>query len=158
MAQDKCYKLGQYEIIEDRNGTFWWRSHSGMADTKGGRCQIEGNILVLGPSEIQQSGPLRREFMEHLNKLPRWDQTEYYCPSHALHNSRTGARARFDTEMDDYSPESHGTSVRGSTHDIGKSAASARHHSYLKEIAGSMDVILEKARILLSRWSRRNTH
>jgi hypothetical protein len=69
MAQDRRYRLGQYEITEDGYGTLWWRSHAGMADTKRGRCLLGGKILILGPEEIQQPGSLGREFVERLKKL-----------------------------------------------------------------------------------------
>jgi hypothetical protein len=156
MAQNRCYRLGQYEIIEDRNEILWWRSHAGMADTKGGRCLIDGNILVLGPPEIQQPGSLRREFMEHLKKLPRWDKTGYYCSSHSLYDSRTGERIRFGAGIAQYRPESHETSVSDATEDMRRGETINRRQGYLKEISSRMDVILEKAEILIRRWSGRN--
>lgn len=156
MEQARFYRLGQYEIIEDKKGTLWWRSHAGMADTKGGKCLIEGNILVLGPPEIQQPGSLRREFMEHLKKLSRWDKTEYYCSSHSLYDSRTGTKIRFGAGMAQYRPESHEPSVSDATEDMRRSETINRRQGYFKEISIRMDLILEKAQILLRRWSGRN--
>jgi len=154
MAQDKSYRLGQYEIIEDRNGTLWWRSHAGIADTKGGRCLIEGKMLILGPSEIQQPGSLRREFMESLKKLPNWDKTEYYCSSHSLYYSRTGAKIRFGAGMAQY--EVHEASASHATRDMWSGETINRRQGYMKGISSSVHVILEKAQILLSRWTGRN--
>lgn len=154
MAQDKCYRLGQYEIIEDQNGTLWWRSHAGMADKKQGRCLMEGKILILGPTEIQQSGCLRREFMEYLKKLPSWDKTEYYCSSHSLYYSRTGAKIRFGAGMAQY--ELHETCASNATQDMRRGETIKLRQDYRKDIASSINVLLKRAPVLLSRWSARS--
>jgi hypothetical protein len=157
MAQERRYRLGQYEIIEDESATLWWGSHAGMADTKGGRCLIEGKILILGPEEIQQPGFLRREFVERLKKLQRWDKTEYYCSSHSLNDSRTGARIRFGAGMAQYRPGSHEISVSDARQDPQGGESINRRQGYLKKSSNCIDMILEKAQILLSRWSGRKT-
>ena len=89
MTREVSYKLGRYKIIEGTGGGLWWESHSGVGNTKTGRCFIEGNILIIGPSETEKSGFLKTEFMEHLNRLPPWRKTKYYCSSHAIYNCET---------------------------------------------------------------------
>ena len=90
MTREVSYKLGRYKIIEGTGGGLWWESHSGVGNAKTGRCFIEGNILIIGPSETEKSGFLKREYMERLNRLPPWRKTKYYCSSYAIYNCKTG--------------------------------------------------------------------
>jgi hypothetical protein len=83
--EDKSYRLGRYEIIEKSGGEIWWKSHGGFAAQKMGKCFIEGNVLFIGRSERDEEGFLINEFLEHLEKFPRWDRTKYYCPSFMLY-------------------------------------------------------------------------
>jgi hypothetical protein len=94
-AEDRAYRLDQYEIIEGWDGAIRWETHSGLAGLKGGRCFLEGTVLVLEPPEIEKAGFFKTEFLEHLRKLPRWQKTKYYCHSYALHKCKTGTRATF---------------------------------------------------------------
>jgi hypothetical protein len=89
MTREISYKLGPYKIIEGIGGGLWWESHSGVGAAKTGRCYLEGSILILGPSETEKPGFLKTEFMEHLDKLPRWEKTEYYCLSRSLYRCRS---------------------------------------------------------------------
>jgi hypothetical protein len=79
MTEDRFYRLGQYKIIEKHNGALWWESYGGFSSVRGGKCFIEGDILFLGASETKEHGYLLLEFKEHLNQLPRWQKTKYYC-------------------------------------------------------------------------------
>lgn len=51
---------------------------------------IEGDFLILGPTGVEEPGFLKTEFVEHLEKLPAWTKTRYYCQSHAAHLCSTG--------------------------------------------------------------------
>ena len=92
MTEDRFYKLGQYKIIEKHNGALCWESYGGFSSVRGGKCFIEGDILFLGASETKEHGYLLLEFKEHLNKLPRWEKTKYYCPSYTIYSCKTGRR------------------------------------------------------------------
>ena len=83
--EDRSYRLGRYEIIEKSGGAIWWKSHGGFATQKMGKCFIEGNVLFIGSSERDEEGFLINEFLEHLEKFPRWNRTKYYCPSFMLY-------------------------------------------------------------------------
>ena len=83
--EDRSYRLNLYEIIEKSSGEIWWKSHGGFAAQKNGKCFIEGNVLFIGPSEMYEEGFLINEFLEYLDKFPRWDRTGYYCPSFRLY-------------------------------------------------------------------------
>jgi len=86
-AEDRAYRLDQYQIIEG-----WDGAHAGLAGLKGSRCFLEGTVLALEPPEIEKAGFFKTEFLEHLRKLPQWQKTKYYCHSHALHKCKTGTR------------------------------------------------------------------
>jgi hypothetical protein len=92
MTEDRFYRLGQYKIIEKHNGVLRWESYGGFSSVRGGKCFIEGDILFLGASETKEHGYLLLEFKEHLDQLPRWEKTKYYCPSYTIYSSKTGSR------------------------------------------------------------------
>ena len=54
MTRDVSYKLGRYKIIEGIGGGLWWESHSGVGSAQTGKCYLEGNILIIGPSETEK--------------------------------------------------------------------------------------------------------
>jgi hypothetical protein len=91
-AEERAYRLGQYEIIEGWDGAIRWETHTGLAGLKGGGCFLEGKVLVLEPPEIEKPGYFKTEFLEHLRKLPPWQKTKYYCHSYAFHKCKTGTR------------------------------------------------------------------
>lgn len=93
MTEDRFYRLGQYKIIEKHNGALCWESYGGFSSVKGGKCFIEGDILFLGAGETKEHGYLLLEFKEHLNKLPKWEKTKYYCPSYSIYSCKTGSRS-----------------------------------------------------------------
>ena len=84
MTTKKSYKLGRYKILEGPGGGLCWESHAGIGSAQTGRCFIEGSILIIGPTETEKSGYLKREFMEHLDRLPLWEKTKYYCMSNMI--------------------------------------------------------------------------
>ena len=92
MAEDRVYRLGQYKIIKKPNGALFWESYGGFSSVKGGKCFIEGDILFLVAGETKEHGYLLLEFKEHLDKLPRWEKTKYYCPSYTIYSCKTGRR------------------------------------------------------------------
>jgi hypothetical protein len=99
MMRELSYKLGRYKIIEGTSGGLWWESHYGLGSVQTGRCFIEGNILIIGSSEAENPGLLKREFMGHLSKLPAWEKTKYFCAIHAIHKCKTGGRVSFPAEI-----------------------------------------------------------
>jgi hypothetical protein len=81
----RSYRLANYEIIEEGADIIWWKAHGGFANAKSGRCFVEGNVLFIGPSEREEDGFLINEFLEYLDRFPRWGRTKYYCPSFVLY-------------------------------------------------------------------------
>jgi hypothetical protein len=102
MTREFSYKLGHYKITEVVGGGLSWETHHGLGNIRKGKCLIEGNILIIGPSEAEEPGFLKREFMAQMDELSNWDKTKYYCLSHSIHKCRTGGRLSFLTKMDEH--------------------------------------------------------
>jgi hypothetical protein len=88
------YRLAQYEIMEGENGEVWWKAHAGLGRVRHGKCFIEDSILFIGASNADVKKPgepgfLRREFITHLNQLPQWEKTKYYCSGYTLRSCKT---------------------------------------------------------------------
>ena len=93
MTKETSYRLGRYEIIEKGNRDLLWKCHGGFANVNMGKCFIEGDILFIGASKSEESGLLKNEFILHLNRLPKWEKTKYYCSSYTIYSSETGRRS-----------------------------------------------------------------
>ena len=95
-ANSISYRLAQYEIIENESGELWWKAHAGLGRVSHGKCFIkDGMLFIEASSEADLKKPgepgfLRREFLKHLNQLPKWEKTEYYCSSYTLRLCKTG--------------------------------------------------------------------
>ena len=59
---------------------------------KNGKCFINGDILFIKPSDNTEPGFLKGEFLDHLNKLPKWEKTKYYCASYKIYECKSGIR------------------------------------------------------------------
>jgi hypothetical protein len=76
------YRLAEYKIIEGGDGHMWWETHSGFCTVKIGRCFVNGSILFIEPGHTsEENGFLIGEFLDQLNRLPKWEKTKYYCTS-----------------------------------------------------------------------------
>ena len=92
MMQNTAFRLGEYKIIENEHGDLWWETHIGLGSSKSGKCFINGDILFIKPSDSMGSGFLKGEFLDHLDKLPKWEKTNYYCASYKIHGCKSGRR------------------------------------------------------------------
>ena len=88
--QTVVYKLVEYKIVENFYGDLSWECHVGFGSLKNGKCFINGDILYLKPSDIISQGFLRGEFLDHLNRLPKWQKTKYYCTSYQIRECKSG--------------------------------------------------------------------
>jgi hypothetical protein len=99
MMQNTAYKLAAYKIIENEHGDLWWEIHTGLGSLKSGKCFINGDILFTKPSDSIGPGFLKGEFLDHLNKLPKWEKTKYYCASYKIYKCISGGRKPNFEEM-----------------------------------------------------------
>ena len=95
--QNTAYRLADYKIIENNHGDLWWETHIGLGALKSGKCFMNGDILFLEPSVVTEPGFLKGEFLDHLNKLPNWEKTKYYCASYKIYKCQPVSRKPFFT-------------------------------------------------------------
>jgi hypothetical protein len=100
MMQNTAYRLCEYKIIENEHGDLWWETHIGLGSSKSGKCFINGDILFIKPSDSMGPGFLKGEFLDHLDKLPKWEKTKYYCASFKIRESKSGSRKPVFKELD----------------------------------------------------------
>ncbi|MFC1812398.1 hypothetical protein ACFL03_06865 [Thermodesulfobacteriota bacterium] len=113
MTKDMSYRLGRYEIIEKENGEIWWESHAGFGRLRAGKCFIIEDILFIGPYKKEKPGFLKGEFIEHLNKFPKWEKTKYHCSSYTIYNCKTGRRSRNFGADEDFRNEAPPSKLKG---------------------------------------------
>ncbi|ETR68378.1 MAG: hypothetical protein OMM_10591 [Candidatus Magnetoglobus multicellularis str. Araruama] len=87
-----CYKLLQYEIIQNDFGDIWWEFHTGFGEIKRGKCFIKGDILILDAGKFEEPGFLMLEYHEKLSRLPIWKKTKYYCQNPSIYSCRTNKK------------------------------------------------------------------
>ena|GEM_PF-512463 len=87
--QKIAYRLGEYKITENEHGDLLWETHIGLGSLKIGKCFINGDILFIKPSDSIGPGFLKGEFLDHLNKLPEWEKTKYYCASYKIYECQS---------------------------------------------------------------------
>jgi hypothetical protein len=86
------YRLGEYKIIDSGIGALWWEAHAGLGALISGRCFIRGEILFIGPRESEEPGFLANEFLNQLERFPRWEKTKHYCLNYTIYECRSGRK------------------------------------------------------------------
>jgi hypothetical protein len=86
------YKLGEYKIVDGGSGALWWEAHAGVGAVVGGKCSIRGEILFIGPSESEEPGFLAKEFLDQLNRFPKWERTKFYCSNYKICECKSGRK------------------------------------------------------------------
>ena len=80
MINSEYYRLAEYKIIESEDGSIWWETHSGFCSVKMGRCFASGSTLFIKNAHTsEENGFLKGEYLDQLNRLPKWEKTKYYC-------------------------------------------------------------------------------
>jgi hypothetical protein len=95
MIKSKYYRLAEYKIIEGEDDHIWWETHSGFCAVKMGRCFVNGNILFIEPGHTsEENGFLKGEFLDQLNRFPKWEKTNYYCTSFKIIKCKTDQKRK----------------------------------------------------------------
>jgi len=87
--EDVSFRLGQFEIIEKRDCKLLWKSYSGRTDMKVGKAFVDGNILFLGRGVSENTGIIKKDFLERLSMLLAWGKTDYFCQNYTLYSCET---------------------------------------------------------------------
>lgn len=93
-TDDVAFRLKRYEIIKKTNGQIEWKTYAGPNTVSSGTCLILEDILFIGSRQNEQSTLIKRQFLENLQLLSKWDHTKYYCPKLSLHDCETGNRVQ----------------------------------------------------------------
>jgi len=167
-----CYKLGRCEIIEMNNGQLFWKSHSSLVSSKAGRCYVKGKILFLEPGEAELSSLKKKDFMQQLIRLPKWEKTDFFCSSYTLYYTRTGAICRRLEE--DKEDDTTKVAVRNQTRGgginimpiiINKVDIKERLNAFfnfckllammtLKLLFGCVQIVSKVSRVFIDQWNR----
>ncbi len=104
MIKIEYYRLAEYKISEDEDGHIWWETHSGFCSVKTGRCFVNGNILFIEPGHTsEENGFLKGEFLDQLNRLPKWAKTNYYCTSFNIVKCKTDQNRKLSSRNNKFS-------------------------------------------------------
>ncbi|MEJ2366455.1 MAG: hypothetical protein P8017_17610 [Deltaproteobacteria bacterium] len=87
-----AFRLRKYEMTRKGDDLVVWRTYAGPNIGRGGNCIILEDILFIGSWENERFNLIKRQFLSNLQRLPKWDQTRYFCPRLSLHDCKTGAR------------------------------------------------------------------
>jgi hypothetical protein len=83
--------------------------------------------------------------MEHLDKFPLWDRTEYYCSSHAVKECKTGQKMDLYFKIGNESGESEraltGDAVLRVNSNTQKKEEESELKKFLNNIRGTVDMI-----------------
>lgn len=78
------FRFGRYQITIDDNGKVSWQTYGGLDRVVGGQCAVESGLLLIGPHEYDEGNQIKREFLNKLNQLPKWDKSMAWCRSLVL--------------------------------------------------------------------------
>ena len=82
------FRLGRYRIIVTAGNEVLWQTSGGVNRVAGGPGRIESGLLILGPQEVDEEGPKKRDFLDKLNQLPQWEGTQVWCQESVLQECR----------------------------------------------------------------------
>ena len=83
-VSNRTFRLEPYEITRETMGQIVWKTAPGPNTVSQGTCTVLEGILFIGPGGNTEFDWIGRQFAENLQQLPKWDQTEYYCPKSSL--------------------------------------------------------------------------
>ncbi len=62
------FRLGRYRITLSAGHEVFWQTPGGVHRVAGGPGRIESGLLILGPQEVDEEGPKKRDFLEMLKE------------------------------------------------------------------------------------------
>lgn len=97
-----AYRLQRYEITVNADRKIQARTYSGANSVSSGNGIIIENILFIGRPQETPSNLDKRQFVEGLKQLPRWDQTDFFCKGFSLHECNPESRMRSEPKKWSY--------------------------------------------------------
>jgi hypothetical protein len=93
-SEDVAFSLQRYEIIRKSDVQIIWRTYAGPNTLNGGTCSILEDILFITSGQNEQYTLKKRQFLDDLQRLPKWNHTKYYCPRLSLYDCKTENRVQ----------------------------------------------------------------
>jgi len=93
-AKDGAFRLERYEITRKKTGQTVWKAAPGPNTVSKGTCTVLEGILFFESAENTEFHLIGRQFAANLEQLPKWDQTEYYCPKSSLFDCKSWNNAQ----------------------------------------------------------------
>jgi hypothetical protein len=98
MINSEYYRLAEYKIIESKDGSIWWETHSGFCSVKMGRCFVSGSTLFIESAYTsEENGFFKGEYLDQLDRLPKWKKTNYYCTSFNIIKCKDDQNIKFQS-------------------------------------------------------------
>jgi hypothetical protein len=82
------FRLGRYRITLSAGHEVFWQTPGGVHRVAGGPGRIESGLLILGPQEVDEEGPKKRDFLDKLIHLSQWEGTQVWCQESVLQECR----------------------------------------------------------------------
>ena len=82
--QLETFRLGQYKISIKPDGNISWMACGGVNQIVSGPVLIESDVLFIGPKKYDNLQQSKKEFLQTLQALPKWNRTAFWCRSLAL--------------------------------------------------------------------------
>ncbi len=108
LAHPGAYRVGRYQITIAADGRIQWKAHEELDRIVSGLCNVESNMLIIGPREYDEQVEGKKEFLDALNGLPQWSGTMLWCRGSVLRQCRemqqeeaSGMFGRFRKYWDD---------------------------------------------------------
>jgi hypothetical protein len=102
------FRLGRYQITVNDGGEVSWQTYGGLNKVVDGQCVFESGILFMDEQEYE-GDQSKREFLNKLNQLPKWDKSVAWCRGlvlrtcqHKQQSENSGSIARQQDTMDEH--------------------------------------------------------
>jgi hypothetical protein len=88
------FRLSRYRITSIPDKGFVWESWGDGNTVVTGNCSLESGILLMGPPMGLKELQNKREFIQHLRRLPRWQETLFWCRQDVLRPTQVPAKPK----------------------------------------------------------------
>jgi hypothetical protein len=108
MINSEYYRLAEYEIIESKDGSIWWETHSGFCSVRMGRCFVSGSILFIESAYTsEENGFLKGEYLDQLDRLSKWKKPNITVRISTLLNANLIKKENFHQRIINYQNQQH---------------------------------------------------
>ena len=96
--------------------------------------------------------------MDHLDKLPQWEKTEYYCLSRSIYRCRTGGNMAVSSKLSERVDLSLRTMKSDVINEVGEASQDVPKQPYVMRVLAYIKEKTPETWYLLKRWWSKNQH